>query len=140
VGRKPEANPCTEEHEPRIRRGDLGELAQEGEARHHRQGRHVDAAGAGGKWSFLSGEVCLGAGCAVVVAAPTARVVRCGQTGQKSAEVVVLAGDRIVAGKGRTSGETEESVLLVPAALIAAIPRTRASCGEETVSSVEHRS
>jgi hypothetical protein len=48
--------------------------------------------------------------------------------------------DRIVAGKGRTSGETEESVLLVPVAVIAAIPRTRASCREETVSSVEHRS
>lgn len=48
--------------------------------------------------------------------------------------------DRIVAGKGRTSGETEESVLLVLVAVIAAIPRTRASCREETVSSVEHRS
>jgi hypothetical protein len=31
-------------------------------------------------------------------------------------------------------------VLLVPAALIVAIPRTRASGGKETVSSVEHRS
>jgi hypothetical protein len=31
-------------------------------------------------------------------------------------------------------------VLLVPVALIAAIPRTRASCGEETVRSVESRS
>jgi len=30
--------------------------------------------------------------------------------------------------------------LLVPVAVIAAIPRTRASGGEETVSSVEHRS
>jgi hypothetical protein len=30
--------------------------------------------------------------------------------------------------------------LLVPVAQIAAIPRTRASCAEETVSSVEHRS
>ena len=48
--------------------------------------------------------------------------------------------DRIGAGKGRTSGETEESVLLVLVAVIAAIPRTRASCREETVSSVEHRS
>ena len=48
--------------------------------------------------------------------------------------------DRIVAGKDRTSGETEESVLLVLVAVIAAIPRTRASCREETVSSVEHRS
>ena len=37
--------------------------------------------------------------------------------------------DRIVAGKGRTSGETEESVLLVLVAVIAVIPRTRASCG-----------
>jgi len=41
VGRKPEAKPCTGEHEPRRRRGDLGEPAQEGKARHHRQGRHV---------------------------------------------------------------------------------------------------
>jgi hypothetical protein len=40
----------------------------------------------------------------------------------------------------RTSSEAEESVLLVLVALIAAIPRTRASCREETVSSVEHRS
>ena len=74
------------------------------------------------------------------VAAPTARTARCGLTGQKSAEVVVLAGDQARAGKDRTSGETEESVLLVLVAVIAAIPRTRASCREETVSSVEHRS
>jgi hypothetical protein len=65
VGRKPEAYPCTEEHESRMRLGDLGEPAQEGEARHHQQGRHVDAAGAG-ELVVLSGEVCLGAGCAVV--------------------------------------------------------------------------
>lgn len=74
------------------------------------------------------------------VAAPTARTARCGLTGQKSAEVVVPAGDRMAAGKGRTSSEAEESELLVLVALIAAIPRTRASCREETVSSVEHRS
>jgi len=74
------------------------------------------------------------------VAAPTARIARCGLTGQKSAEVVVPAGDRIVAGKGRTSSEAEESVLLVLVAVIAAIPLTRASSGKETVSSVEHRS
>jgi hypothetical protein len=37
--------------------------------------------------------------------------------------------DRIVAGKGRTSSEAEESVLLVLVAVIAAIPRTRARCG-----------
>jgi hypothetical protein len=73
------------------------------------------------------------------VAAPTARIVRCGLTGQKSAEVVVPAGIDM-AGKGRTSSETEDSVLLVLVAVIAAIPRTRASCREETVSSVEHRS
>jgi hypothetical protein len=48
--------------------------------------------------------------------------------------------DQMAAGKGRTLGETEESGLLVPVAQIAAIPRTRASSGEETVSSVEHRS
>ena len=74
------------------------------------------------------------------VAAPTARTARCGLTGQKSAEVVVPAGDRVAAGKSRTSSEAEESVLLVLVAVIAAIPRTRASCREETVSSVEHRS
>ncbi len=46
-----------------------------------------------------------------------------GLTGQKSAEVVVPAGDRsCVAGKGRTSSVVEESVLLVPVAVIAAIP------------------
>ena len=37
--------------------------------------------------------------------------------------------DRIVAGKERTSGETEESVLLVLVAVIAAISRTRARRG-----------
>ena len=74
------------------------------------------------------------------VAAPTACAVRWGLTGQKSAEVVVPAGIRQGAGKGRTSGEAEESVLLVLVAVIAAIPRTRASCREETVSSVERRS
>ena len=30
------------------------------------RGRHVDAAGVGGNWSFLSGEICPGVGCAVV--------------------------------------------------------------------------
>ena len=73
-------------------------------------------------------------------AAPTARIVRCGLTGQKSAEVVVPARDQMTAGKGRTSSEAEESVVLVLVAVIAAIPRTRASCREETVSSVEYRS
>ena len=48
--------------------------------------------------------------------------------------------DQLRAGKDRTSSETEESVLLVLVAVIAAIPRTRASGGKETVSSVEHRS
>ena len=48
--------------------------------------------------------------------------------------------DRIVAGKGRTSSEAEESVVLVPVVVIAAIPCTRARCREETVSSVEDRS
>ena len=48
--------------------------------------------------------------------------------------------DHASAGKGRTSGEAEESGLLVLVALIAAITRTRASCREETVNPVEHRS
>ena len=74
------------------------------------------------------------------VAAPAAPAARRELTGQKSAEVVVPAGIRYGAGKGRTSGETEESVLLVLVAVIAAIPPRRASCREETVSSVEHRS
>jgi integrase/recombinase XerC len=48
VGRKPEAYPCTEEHEPRRRRGNLGEPAQDGEARHptgslRRRGAYRDA-------------------------------------------------------------------------------------------------
>ena len=37
----------------------------------------------------------------------------------------------MVAGKGRTSSEAEESVLLVLAAVIAAIPRTRARRGAD---------
>jgi hypothetical protein len=52
----------------------------------------------------------LGVGCAVVVAAPTARIVRWGLARQKSAEVVVPAGERTSAGKDRTSSETEEPV------------------------------
>jgi hypothetical protein len=43
-------------------------------------------------------------------------------TGQKSAEVVVPAGIAVVAGKDRTSSVAEESVVLVPVAVIAAIP------------------
>ena len=45
-----------------------------------------------------------------------------------------------VRGRVSASREAEESVLLVLVAVIAAIPRTRASCAEETVSSVEYRS
>jgi hypothetical protein len=67
------------------------------------------------------------------VAAPTARIVRWGLTGQKSAEVVVPAGERTSAGKDRTPGGAEESVLLVPVAVIAGIPRMRACCREETL-------
>jgi hypothetical protein len=48
-------------------------------------------------------------------------------TGQKSAEVVVPAGDQVVAGKDRTSSVAEESVVLVPVAVIAAIPRQAGS-------------
>jgi hypothetical protein len=58
---------------------------------------------------------------------------------QRSAEVVVPAGIGVVAGKDRTSSEAEESVVLVSVAVIAAIPRSRARCREETVSSVEDR-
>ena len=72
------------------------------------------------------------------VAAPTASVVRREPTGQKSAEAVVPAGIG-GAGKGRTSGVAEDSGLLGPVAVIAVIPRTRASSREETVSSVEDR-
>ena len=64
-------------------------------------------------------------------AAPTARTVRCGLTGQKSAEVVVPGRDQVWAGKDRTSSGTEESVLLVLVAVIAAIPRTRARRGAD---------
>ena len=46
----------------------------------------------------------------------------------------------MVAGKDRTSSEVEESGVLVLVAVIAAIPRTRVRCWEETVSSVEDRS
>jgi hypothetical protein len=78
---------------------------------------------------FLSGEICLGVGCAEGVAAPTVVIVRWWLTGQKSAEVVVPAGERTSAGKDRTSSKAEESVLLVLVALIAAIPRSRARRG-----------
>jgi len=74
------------------------------------------------------------------VAAPTARIARCGADRAEVSRGRSTGRDRIVAGKGRTSGEAEESVLLVLVAVIAAIPRTRASCREETVSSVESRS
>ena len=62
--------------------------------------------------------------------------------------------DRAEVSRGRSTGrdqvrgregpnvrwETEESVLLVLVAVIAAIPPRRASCREETASSVEYRS
>jgi hypothetical protein len=67
----------------------------------------------------------------------------CREAGADQAEVSrgrSTGRDHASAGKGRTSSEAEESELLVLVAVIAAIPRTRASCREETVSSVEHRS
>jgi hypothetical protein len=45
-----------------------------------------------------------------------------------------------MAGKGRTSSVAEESVVLVPVAVIAAIPQLAGSLPEETVRSVETRS
>jgi hypothetical protein len=50
-------------------------------------------------------------------------IARWGLAGQKSAEVVVPAGIAVMAGKGRTSSVAEESVVLVPVAVIAAIPQ-----------------
>jgi hypothetical protein len=43
----------------------------------------------------------------------------------------------VVAGKGRTSSVAEESVVLVPVAVIAAIPHQAGPLPEETVRSVE---
>jgi hypothetical protein len=71
-----------------MRLGVLGEPAMDGEARHRRQERQVNAAGQG-KVVGLTWEICPGVGPAVDVAAPTACIVRCGLAGQKSAEVVV---------------------------------------------------
>ena len=48
--------------------------------------------------------------------------------------------DRMVAGKGRTLGETEESGLLVLVAFDRSHPADAGQVREETVSSVEHRS
>ena len=55
-----------------------------------------------GDWSFLSGEVCPGVGCAVVAAAPTARAARRADRAEVS-RLVVPAGSGW-AGKDRTSG------------------------------------
>jgi hypothetical protein len=66
---------------PYSARSDLGGPAQGGEARHHQQGRHVDAAGAGESGRSYPWEVCPGAGCAVVAAAPTARTQGAGGPG-----------------------------------------------------------
>ena len=69
-----------------------------------------------------------------VLAAPTTRAARCGLTWQKSAEVVVPAGNvRGWAGKGRTSSGASEAVLLVPVTVIAAIPRDAGLLWEGTV-------
>jgi len=123
-----------------MRLGVLGEPATEGEARHHRQGRQVNAAGVGGKWSFLPGEICSGVGCAVVVAAPTGPAVR---SGSDRAEVSrgrsTGEGNGQSAGKDRTSSGSEESVLLVPVALIAAIPRQVGPSWEGPVNPGEYR-
>jgi len=57
-----------------------------------------------------------------------------GLTGQKSAEVSrgrSTGRDQVGAGKDRTLSETEESVVLVLVAVIAAIPRTRARWGAD---------
>ncbi len=120
VGRKPEAEPCTEEHEPRRRRGDLGEPAQEGKARHHRQGRHVDAAGVGELIVLIRGDL---PGCRLCCrcAAPTVRTARYGLTGQKSAEVTLETLE------GRTRTLSGPSPDMCPARTVApsAVIRTR---------------
>ena len=71
------------------------------------------------------------------VAAPTARTARCGLTRQKSAEVVVPAGDRMAAGKGRTSSEAEESVLLVLVAFDRSHPADAGPLRRKAVRSVD---
>lgn len=56
-------------------------------------------------------------------AAPTARIARCGvDWAEVSRGRSTGRGFGVVAGKGRTSSVVEESVLLVPVAVIAAIP------------------
>ena len=54
------AKPCTDEQKSRRRHIEVGELACDSEARHCQQLRCVDVAAVGRKWSFLSGEICLG--------------------------------------------------------------------------------
>src|SRR5262245_2903908 len=108
-----------------MRRGGLGESASDDEARHHQQGRYVDAAGVGGRWSFLSGEVCSG-----VAAAGGDRLAREG--GADRAEVSrgrSTGGDRCRRREGPNVEWAEDLVLLVPVAMIAAIPCTRAHRG-----------
>jgi hypothetical protein len=108
-GGSPRQDLCTEEHEPRMRRGGLGESARYDEARHRQWGHCVNAAGIQGQQSFLPGEICSGVGSSdgVVVGVLTVCVVRRGLTGQKSAEVVVPGQGMCVVGLGRTEREVE---------------------------------
>lgn len=103
-----------------MRRGVLGEPASGGEARHHQEGHHVNAAGVGGKQLSLSGEACPGVEASE---AATTSGERRWPTGQESAEAVVPVGIA-EAGKGRTPGESSPDGLEMTAA-IAATPRRR---------------
>jgi hypothetical protein len=72
------------------------------------------------------------------VAAPTARIARCALTGQKSAEVVVPAG--IGWWPGRAERRVRRRIRCCSCWSRGSQPsRARASCGKQTVSSVEHR-
>jgi hypothetical protein len=99
-----------------------GELAVYSEARHHQHGRPVDAAGVGGKWLFLPGEICRGTGLGVP-ARPLGWKHPQG-TRQKSADAVVPAG--IGGREGLNIKREGQTVVLVAATVTAAIPLRRA--------------
>ena len=56
----PRQDLCTEEHELHMRQAEVGELANDSEARHRQRPRCVDAAAVEGHNLLLSGEACPG--------------------------------------------------------------------------------
>lgn len=92
VGRKPEANPWSEEHEPRRRRGDPGESAQHDEARVIKGLQRKRGGRAGKVGALIRGDL---PECRPRRKSPDTGRREAPVTRQESAEAVVRAGRRV---------------------------------------------